>query len=171
MKCNQTCNQGRSCKGCEGTDLKPEWAWMWTWVIVAGFVLALCWAMISTAHAKVETYQQKVRCLSEAVYYEARGEPYRGQLAVAQTVLNRVKSSKFPNHVCKVVFQKGQFSWTKNWNKSWNADHQSQQVARVALMGTHSMKDFKALYFHNTSVNPNWNRKKLATIGNHVFYL
>jgi len=171
MKCNQTCNQGRSCKGCEGTDLKPQWAWMWSWVVIAGFVVALCWAMISTAHAKVETYQQKVRCLSEAVYYEARGEPYRGQLAVAQTVLNRVKSSKFPNHVCRVVFQKGQFSWTKTWNKSWNADYQSKQVALVALMGTHSMKDFKALYFHSTSVNPNWNRKKLATIGNHVFYL
>ena len=144
---------------------------MWSWVVIAGFVVALCWAMISTAHAKVETYQQKVRCLSEAVYYEARGEPYRGQLAVAQTVLNRVKSSKFPNHVCRVVFQKGQFSWTKNWNKSWNADHDSRQVARVALMGTHSLKDFKALYFHSTSVQPNWNRKKLATIGNHVFYL
>jgi len=170
MKCNQTCNQGRTCDCYEGTP-QPQWSWMWAWLAVAGFVLGISWAMIGTAHAKAETYQQKVRCLSEVVYHEARGETYRGQLAVAQTVLNRVKSSRFPNHVCTVVFQKGQFSWTKNWNKSWNADQGSIQVARVALMGSHSMKDFKALYFHNTNVNPNWNRKRLTTIGNHVFYL
>jgi len=117
-----------------------------------------------------ETYQQKVRCLSEAVYHEARGESYRGQLAVAQTVLNRVKSRQFPSTVCKVVFQKNQFSWTKSWNQSWNADRDSVQVAKVALMGTHSFKDFKALYFHSKMVKPSWKRQYLTTIDNHVFY-
>jgi spore germination cell wall hydrolase CwlJ-like protein len=170
MHCNHKCNQGRQCNGCDGAP-QPHWAWMTTWILVACWAFLMCWMLIGTAHAKMETYQQKVRCLSEVVYHEARGESYRGQLAVAQTVLNRVKSSRFPNHVCTVVFQKGQFSWTKTWNKSWNADRDSRQVARVALMGSHSMKDFKALYFHNTNVNPNWNRKRLATIGNHVFYL
>jgi len=164
------CNQGRQCNNCDGTP-QPHWAWMTTWILVTCWAFLMCWVLIGTAHAKVETYQQKVRCLSEVVYHEARGETYKGQLAVAQTVLNRAKSSRFPNHVCTVVFQKGQFSWTKNWNKTWNADHHSRQVARVALMGTHSLRDFKALYFHNTNVNPNWNRKRLATIGNHVFYL
>lgn len=119
----------------------------------------------------VETYDQKVKCLGEAVYREARGESYRGQLAVAQTVLNRVRSPQFPNTVCGVVFQKGQFSWTKTWRAGdWNSDHHHQQVARVALMGTHSLRDFKALYFHNHTVRPQWKRKYLATIDNHIFY-
>lgn len=126
--------------------------------------------MVLTTGCHSETYQQKVRCLSEAVYREARGESYRGRLAVAQTVLNRVKSVHFPNTVCGVVFQKSQFSWTKTWNQSWTADRDSTQVARVALMGTHSLKDFHALYFHNKTVKPAWKRQYLTTIDNHVFY-
>lgn len=130
----------------------------------------LLWALVNTAHAKAEGYKQNVRCLAEAVYREARGESYRGQLAVAQTVINRTKVGFFPGQICRVVFQKNQFTWTKNWDRSWSADRDSIQVARVALMGTHSMRDFKALYFHNTTVNPGWKRKKIAHIGNHVFY-
>jgi spore germination cell wall hydrolase CwlJ-like protein len=125
---------------------------------------------VLSSATSAETYQQKVRCLSEVVYHEARGESYRGRLAVAQTVLNRVKSVHFPNTVCGVVFQKSQFSWTRTWNQSWTADRDSIQVARVALMGTHSMKDFHALYFHNKTVKPAWKRQYLTTIDNHVFY-
>lgn len=175
MECNQNCNQGRTCPGCNGAK-PPVWTWIVTWIIIAASAAAICLAMLGTAEAKqkakaAEAYNQKVRCLAEAVYHEARGESYRGKLAVAQTVLNRVKSSKFPNHICTVIFQKGQFTWTTTWNRSWSADYDSVQIARLAMMGSHSMKDFKALYFHNTSVNPGWKRKKLATIGNHVFYL
>jgi spore germination cell wall hydrolase CwlJ-like protein len=126
--------------------------------------------MVLTASCHSETYQQKVRCLSEVVYHEARGESYRGRLAVAQTVLNRVRSVRFPNTVCGVVFQRGQFSWTRGWDRAWIADHHSTQVARVALMGTHSLKDFQALYFHNKTVKPGWKRQYLTTIDNHVFY-
>jgi spore germination cell wall hydrolase CwlJ-like protein len=126
--------------------------------------------MVLTTGCHSETYQQKVRCLSEAVYREARGESYRGRLAVAQTVLNRVKSPRFPNTVCGVVFQKFQFSWTQGWDRAWRADHHSTQIARVALMGTHSMRDFQALNFHNKTVKPRWHRQYLTTIDNHVFY-
>lgn len=136
-------------------------------MVVCTFIL---WGLVNLAHAKGEYYQQNVRCLAEAVHREARGESHRGQLAVAQTVINRTRVSIFPNQICKVVFQKGQFSWTAAWKGDWKADYQSHQIARLALMGTHSMKDFKALYFHNTTVNPNWNRKKIAKIGNHIFY-
>jgi spore germination cell wall hydrolase CwlJ-like protein len=126
--------------------------------------------VVLASATSAETYQQKVRCLSEVVYQEARGESYRGQLAVAQTVLNRAKSVHFPNTVCGVVFQKNQFSWTRTWNQSWNADRGSIQVAKVALMGTHSLKNFNALYFHSTSIKPPWKRQYLTTIDNHVFY-
>lgn len=136
-------------------------------MVVCIFVL---WTLVNTAHAKTTAYEKRVKCLAEVVYREARGETYRGQLAVAQTVINRTRVAIFPQDICRVVFQKGQFTWTKGWRNDWRADYQSTQVARVALMGTHSLKDFKALYFHNLDVKPGWNRKKIATIGNHIFY-
>ncbi len=142
---------------------------IWRTITTALCLVAL-WASVNPAHSKATSYDQRVRCLAEVVYREARGEPHRGQLAVAQTVINRVKSSQFPNDICSVVFQKSQFSWTQGWDRAWRADHQSVQVARVALMGTHSMMDFQALYFHNKTVKPSWKRKHIATIGNHVFY-
>lgn len=138
----------------------------------AKVLLALLLTTPVVAAKSVESYDQKVRCLGEAVYREARGETYRGQLAVAQTVINRTRHKRFPPTICGVVFQKGQFSWTKRWRRGdWNSDHQSVQVARVALMGTHSMRDFKALYFHNHTVKPHWNKKVLTRIGNHTFYV
>lgn len=140
------------------------------WAVKAALVLLLTTPVV--AAKSVETYDQKVRCLGEAVYRETRGESYRGQLAVAQTVINRTRHPRFPPTICGVVFHRGQFSWTKGWVRGdWRADHNSYQVARVALMGTHSLKNFKALYFHNHTVKPPWNKKFLARIGNHTFYV
>jgi spore germination cell wall hydrolase CwlJ-like protein len=173
MPCNQNCQQGRTCN-CPAifdTDSTPTWWAALIWGLTMGACTTILWALVNVAHAKTITYEKRVKCLAEAVYREARGETYRGQLAVAQTVINRVKSSRFPNDLCKVVFQRGQFSWTQGWSGDWRADRDSYQVARVALMGTHSLKDFKALYFHNSTVNPGWNKKKLARIGNHIFYV
>lgn len=172
MACNQNCQQGRNCN----CSPPPIWKDPETWIAGLGWTIAmticalLLWVGVGIAHGKPTTYQQNVRCLAEVVYREARGEEHRGQLAVAQTVINRTKSAIFPNDLCKVVFQPGQFSWTKGWKGDWRADYDSYQVARVALMGTHSLRDFKALYFHNQTVNPGWKYKKIATIGNHSFY-
>lgn len=174
MPCNQNCQQGRNCD-CSPL-IKPEpnydrWGYV-IWACTMGACAFLLWAVVNIAVAKSNTpYEQNVRCLAEAVYREARGESYRGQLAVAQTVINRTRVAIFPNSICKVVFQPGQFSWTKGWKNDWRANRDSYQVARVALMGTHSMRDFNALYFHNTSVKPGWNKKKVARIGNHIFYV
>lgn len=170
MACNKNCNQGRNCD-CQPVDNMPGWWATLIWGLTMGACTVILWALVNTAHAKTTRYQQNVKCLAEAVYREARGESYRGQLAVAQTVINRTRVAIFPNSICKVVFQKGQFSWTRGWKNDWRADHYSYQVARVALMGTHSLKDFKALYFHNQDVKPGWNRKKIAKIGNHTFYV
>lgn len=173
MSCNRNCNQGRNCN-CLPKNPESEITSWWpitVWTLTMVVCIFVLWALVNVAHAKDTHYQQNVRCLAEAVYREARGETYRGQLAVAQTVINRTRVAIFPASICKVVFQRGQFSWTKGWKSDWRADYQSYQVARVALMGTHSMKDFKALWFHNISVKPDWNhKKKIATIGNHIFY-
>lgn len=171
MPCNQNCQQGRTCNCPPPVEDVPTWWAALVWGLTMGVCSVVLWAFVTTAHAKLTPYQQNVKCLAEAVYREARGETYRGQLAVAQTVINRTRVAIFPNSICKVVFQKGQFSWTQGWKADWRADHHSYQVARVALMGSHSMRDFNALYFHNTSVKPGWNKKKIARIGNHIFYV
>ena len=171
MPCNKNCQQGRTCTCPPPVEDVPTWWAALVWGLTMGVCSVVLWAFVTTAHAKITPYQQNVRCLAEAVYREARGETYRGQLAVAQTVINRTRVAIFPNSICKVVFQKGQFSWTQGWRNDWRADHHSYQVARVALMGSHSMRDFNALYFHNTSVKPGWNKKKIARIGNHIFYV
>ena len=66
-----------------------------------------------TSHSVVLNKQEH-KCLTEAVYYEARNDTEKGQQAVADVVLNRVEHKAYPNSVCKVVYQKGQFSWSVN---------------------------------------------------------
>lgn len=105
---------------------------------------------------------------------EARGESYKGKVAVALVTLNRTKSERFPSTICGVVYQKGQFSWTRKYAKvkinveQWQA---AKDAAVSAYMGTDIISNFKATHFHNTSVNPGWKMKKVAKIGNHTFYV
>jgi len=112
---------------------------------------------------------KQVACLATNVYYEARGEGYLGMLAVAKVTLNRVKSSRFGNTICKVVFQPHQFSWTIETTVI-KYDKLSWRVANDALYTRHALYDFDALYFHNHTVRPNWGFKRLLTIQNHIFY-
>lgn len=132
-------------------------------IVISAFFL------VGTSHAT--SRQSEAQCLAEAVYREARGEDYRGRLAVAQVVINRTRTAGYPKTICEVVIQPGQFSWTAEpWG--WSADRASWAVARIALMGTHSLSDFRAIYFHNNTVKPLWikNKQFIAKIGNHFFY-
>jgi len=115
---------------------------------------------------------EEMHCLSVAVYHEARGEPRDGQLAVAQVVLNRAKSGKFPKSVCGVVLQPAQFSSIRaNWQPRESATWRSaREVAEQAAEGERLEQLGNALYFHATHVSPGWRKQRVATIGNHVFY-
>ena len=137
---------------------------------------------------KVQLSNSEKLCLTQAIYHEARGESETGQWAVANVIINRAMSHKFPTTLCGVVFQNAdqgfhrcQFTFacdgksdmgteTGAWNKA-------QKMAQVAY------KEFKqgdtpgviptnALYYHTVSVNPNWSDKfkRVATIGAHEFY-
>ena len=115
-----------------------------------------------------------VICLAKNIYYEARGESLPGKLAVAKVTLNRVASPKFPKTVCEVVYQKFQFSWTLNKQykiydkEAWQ---ESLNLARDAIStNLPELSKFKALYFHSKHINPGWNLKRIARIGNHIFY-
>lgn len=116
-----------------------------------------------------------IHCLAKNIYYEARGEPLEGQIAVAQVTLNRVRSPQFHSTVCGVVYAYKQFSWTLDKDrrirdrKAWS---DAVDLAAAVLTKSIHLPHFPALYFHTPQVNPRWNRGKrvVARIGNHIFY-
>ena len=119
----------------------------------------------------------EMRCLAGAVYFESRGEPLAGQLAVAQVVINRSESSRFPASYCGVVYQRAQFSFVrggsmpriKTGTKAWQ---RAKAIATIAHQGLWDSEAQDSLYFHATYVKPGWARKKTrrAAIQTHIFY-
>jgi spore germination cell wall hydrolase CwlJ-like protein len=125
------------------------------------------------------------KCLADAVYFEARGEPLRGQMAVAQVVINRVFSGYYPNNVCGVVYQstrrhrhlRCQFSFTCDGipdrvtePDAWD---RAKHIARDALDGNFWLNDVgKATHYHARWVYPRWvhEMRRLDRIGVHTFY-
>lgn len=111
-----------------------------------------------------------IMCLAQNVYNEARGEGFKGMLAVAQVTINRTKDERFHETLCEVVHAKKQFSWTMQPNHK-PPDENSIMIAALALTGNHEFKNFKALFYHSNKINPKWKHKRLTKIGNHIFYL
>lgn len=129
----------------------------------------------STKSGPASISQSEFQCLSEALYFEARGEGHKGQAAVAEVILNRVDSRKFPDSVCGVVNQKGQFSYKGAGAKKIRekgAYKRSQNIARAALQGAPRTLTDGATYFHTPAVKPSWARRfvKTVKIGSHIFY-
>jgi spore germination cell wall hydrolase CwlJ-like protein len=120
-------------------------------------------------------------CLTDAVYYEARGESAAGQAAVAQVVLNRVRHPAFPKSVCGVVFQRAggsgcQFSFVCDGSmrrqREPGAWRQAEDIAARALDGAVMATIGNATHFHTTGVSPGWGPQllRVAQVGLHVFY-
>lgn len=103
-------------------------------------------------------------CLSSVVHYEARGESLAGKIAVASVVMNRVEHKKFPNHVCDVVKQRGQFDWVgkRPFTKA------EIKFATDFLNGKYKRTVPNSYFF--TSSRVRLNRKVTHTIGGHRFY-
>lgn len=124
----------------------------------------------------------ELRCLAEALYFEARGETVKGQFAVAEVILNRVKSERFPGSACGVINQgtgkkyQCQFTYTcdgyKEVIKEPRAYERVSKVARIALDGLAPELTKGATHYHTTAVKPRWSKvyTKTAAIGDHVFY-
>ncbi|WP_322964907.1 cell wall hydrolase [Sphingomonas fuzhouensis] len=118
---------------------------------------------------------EELRCLAGAIYFEGRGEPLAGQLAVAQVILNRTKSGRFPTDVCDVIKQRGQFSFVRRGeipsvSPSRSAYRTAVAVAKVALAQAWDSSAGKALYFNTPGNRPGVRVQKVAAIGNHIFY-
>lgn len=130
-----------------------------------------------------DNMNKEQRCLAEAVYFEARSEPVEGQAAVAQVILNRVKSGLYPSSICGVVYQNRhrhlacQFTFacegkslrirdTESWERA-------TRVASAVLEGRTYLADVGgATHYHANYVRPSWSRrlKKMDVIGRHIFY-
>lgn len=115
------------------------------------------------------------RCLAGAIYFESKGEPLAGQLAVANVIINRSKSGRFPTDVCSVVKQRGQFSFVRGGeipsiDEGRAAYRTALAVAKIALAAAWESPAPKALFFNTPNRRPAGNVTKIAMIGNHVFY-
>ena len=122
-------------------------------------------------HAAATAYGDR-ECLARAVYFEARGEPLEGQLAVAQVILNRVASGRFSSTVCGVIAQRGQFSFDRSRlpveGRDWRV---AKAIAAIAATAGWDIVAPRATAFHATRINASWTTmRKVGTIGNHVFY-
>lgn len=108
--------------------------------------------------------------LSRVVYSEARGEPYKGQVAVAAVVLNRVAHSSFPNTISGVVYQSGAFDAVADGQINLTPDSTARKAAQDALNGWDPTSG--CIYYFNPSTATSkwiWSRPQVLTIGNHIF--
>ena len=111
------------------------------------------------------------RCLARAVYFEARGEPLEGQLAVAQVILNRVATGRYASSVCGVIDQPRQFSFAHEREPRAGNDWRiAEAIARIAMANQWEPMAPRAVSFHAERVAPGWGLQRVAQIGHHIFY-
>jgi spore germination cell wall hydrolase CwlJ-like protein len=134
-------------------------------------------AALVSSHAGDDTLNEEQDCLANAVYFEARGEPLEGQLAVAEVVLNRSRSGRYPPTVCGVVTQRAQFSFVRRGvipraDRASEAWRRAVGIARVAQARAMRLLSDNVLWYHATYVSPSWGRRLARTtqIGLHIFY-
>jgi len=142
-------------------------------------------AWLNSALPKGAYASAQRKCLAEAIYFEARGEPELGRIAVAQVVLNRLKNPAYPNTICSVVYQnkskrnRCQFSFACDGIPERISDQASWKMARE--LSDRILDDDRTLFledvgaathYHANYVRPRWARsmKKMDTIGRHIFY-
>ena len=113
-------------------------------------------------------------CLATAIYFEARGEPDIGQMAVAQVVVNRMVDGRYPDTICDVVWEPKAFSFTHDGKHDRMTHPESRskalQIAKSTLRG--DGLGITSTHYHTTSVDPFWNEHYSldGLVGNHLFY-
>lgn len=166
---------------------------VWAFVLLTGLVVAILGLVMRTIVADQDRrlnlerqhHAENLACLALNVYYESRGEPTAGQYAVAEVTMNRKGSPRYPETVCKVVFQKSwdplrrryvaAFSWTEMSEldePSGEEWQRAQKVAEAVYWQRYTPALQGALFFHATYVKPDWakDKQRVARIGRHIFY-
>lgn len=144
--------------------------------------LSLADLVDATAAQLPKNLKGDLDCLARAVYYESRGEPLKGQLGVAQVILNRMNAGGFGETVCAVISQRTgaggvcQFAFActgrpgqPQFDRSW---YEARAIAAIALSGAWKDVTDRAMYFHAVHASPSWRRRMqlTATLGQHRFY-
>lgn len=116
-------------------------------------------------------------CLAMNIYHEGRSESTRGQAAIAAVTMNRMRSPRYPDSVCEVVWQRKQFSWTllaaqHHEVRDAQAWEKALVIAELFLNGARLALVREATHYHTVDVQPFWskNTPAIAMIGKHVFY-
>ena len=155
-------------------------------ILFAGLAVVITTISLGIVRS-METQQdnQQLTCLALNIYHEARGEPKAGQYAVAEVTMNRVASTRYPNTICEVVYQKnwdsirqryvGAFSWTEFDTKPELKEREwlnAVEVAEAIFYQQQTPRLDGALFYHARSIKPSWARNKtpVAHIGRHIFY-
>lgn len=134
-------------------------------------------ALIIDQAGAVRPANSEQDCLASAIYFEARGESIEGQLAVAEVVLNRTRSGRYPATICAVVRQPAQFSFVRRGvipRADPDCPHwrRAIAIARIAEAGETRLLPENVLWYHANYVSPGWGRRLSRTtrIGAHIFY-
>ncbi len=132
----------------------------------------LIWANMQGA-----ALDEELNCVAVAIYHEARGEPFPGQLAVAEVIMNRARSGRYPTTLCGVVKQPWQFSFVRGGrfpavNTSSPSWGYAQSIARIAANRLADALPDDVLWYHADYVAPTWGRRlsRVEKIGAHIFY-
>jgi spore germination cell wall hydrolase CwlJ-like protein len=130
--------------------------------------------LVALHAASARPVSPQTACMARTVYLEASNQTLRGQLAVAQVIVNRMRSSAYPKSACEVVDQPGQFAQADGdqdpaGSKRWRT---AVAIARIAQDSRVPQVAPGAKFFHATYVNPSWSQthERIAQIGDHVFY-
>ena len=141
------------------------------------------WTSSKLLSLPVPKSNKQMSCLAEALYFEARGEPIQGQLAVGEVILNRVEDMRYPSSICKVINQGTgrrfacQFTYTCDGKLETVHERKPYEMAlKIAkiLMTTHDGKLTRgSTHYHSNYVNPKWSKKfkRVAKFGRHIFYI
>ena len=137
---------------------------------IAGPATLKAMGIMSSSTSSSSSSSSNVTLLARVIYGEARGEPYTGQVAVGAVVMNRVKSSSFPNTISGVVYQSGAFDAVKDGQINLTPNSTAKKAAQDALNGWDP--SYGAIYYFNPSTATNkwiWSRPMTVTIGKHRF--
>ena len=143
-----------------------------TFIVFTLFVLLFKTNKVDIVQAATNNNTSDVQLIARAINGEARGEPYEGQVAVGAVILNRVKSSKFPNTIAGVIYQSGAFTAVSDGqiNVPIASNSTVVKAAQDALNGWDPTGG--AIYYFNPNTATNkwiWSRPQIKTIGNHIF--
>lgn len=159
--------------------------------MIKGLLTSLLLFSVSTAELEASTninFSEEVLCLARNIYFEARNQSVKGQIAIAQVTLNRVNDPRFPNSICSVVTQarkdsegnlirhQCQFSWYCDGKSDTMPETKEKElalhIAKNVILGYYVDLSRGATHYHATYVSPYWrtNFIKVSTIDDHVFY-